>query len=173
MGKISKRAKVVVAGTALLTAIGGGVAFAYWSTTGTGSGTATSSAGASSLTITQATAPADLAPGVAPEAVTGTITNKAANSAYVNTITVTITGVDSGHPTCSAADFGLTAGAPGTTALTKSGAKQTLTLNVQQELAATNGSVNFPAFAIGFANDPGSAQDGCKGATPQLSYATN
>lgn len=170
MRKITKRAKIVVAGALVLATVSGGVAFAYWSTTGTGSGTANTSTGASNLSIAQTGAPTDLAPGVAPEAVTGTITNNAANSAYVNTITVTIAGVDSAHSaTCHAADYGLTTGS---TALSKSGAVQTLTLDVKQELAS-NGSVSIPAFNLGFANDPSNPQDGCKGAIPQLSYTTN
>lgn len=169
MRKITKKTAVIVAGSTLLVAVGGGIAFAFWSSTGTGSGTATASAGASNLTITQASAPSDLAPNVAPEAVTGSISNGAANSAYVNTLTVTITGVDDAHATCSAADFGLTTGSA---ALDKSTAKQKLILTVGTELAH-GGSVSFPAFNIGFANDSANSQDGCKGAVPQLSYSTN
>jgi hypothetical protein len=170
MRKITKKTAVIVAGSTLLVAVGGGVAFAFWSSTGSGTGTAATSAGASNLTISQLTAPSDLAPDVAPEAVTGSISNGAANSAYVNTLTVTIAGVDSAHSTgCSAADFGLSTG---TTALVKSTAKQILTLTVGTELAH-GASVAFPAFDIGFANDPANSQDGCKGAVPQLSYATN
>ena len=170
MRKISKRAKVVVGAAVALTAIGGGVAFAYWSTTGTGSGTATTSQGASNLSITQTGAPSNLAPEVAPGAVTGTITNNAANSAFVNKFTVKITGVDEAHAaTCSAADYGLTTG---DVALVKSSATQQLVLDVQTELH-TGQTVAFPAFKVGFANDAAALQDGCKGATPQLSYSTN
>ncbi|HEX6357661.1 hypothetical protein [Actinophytocola sp.] len=169
MSKISKKAKFVVAGAVALTMIGGGVAFAYWSTTGEGSGSATSSNGASDLTISQTNAPSGLAPSVAPVDVTGSITNNAPNSAYVNQLTVEITGVDAGHPGCSAADFGLTTGS---SPLSKLGATQTLTRPVTTELAS-GGSVSFPAFKIGFANDPSASQDACKGALPQLKFTTN
>ncbi|HEY4019998.1 MAG TPA: hypothetical protein VGM75_15005 [Pseudonocardiaceae bacterium] len=171
MRKITKKTAVIVAGSTLLVAVGGGVAFAFWSSTGTGSGTAAASAGTGLVTISQATAPSDLAPNVAPEAVTGTISNSNPNSAYVNSLIVTISGVDSAHSAgCSATDFGLTTG---TTALAKSATtKQSLTLAVGTELAH-GASVNFPTFNIGFANDSANSQDGCKGASPTLSYSTN
>jgi hypothetical protein len=168
MSKISKRAKFVVASAVALTIAGGGVAFAYWSTTGEGSGSATSSAGDSDLTITQTNEPSDLAPSVAPVEVTGSITNNAPNSAYVNEFTVEITSVN-GAPGCDATNFGVTTGS---TALLKATAKQKLVLNVKKELAK-DGSAAFPAFNIGFANDPINSQDECKGAVPQLTFTTN
>jgi hypothetical protein len=170
MRKISRKAKIVVASSVALTALGGGVAFGYWSTTGSGTGTANSSAGAANLTVAQGDAPTGLAPSVAPVSVPGTITNNAPNSAYVNQFTVQITGVDAAHAAgCSAADYGLTTG---DVALVKSSAVQVLALPVADELNSGE-TVNFPAFKIGFANDPGNVQDGCKGAVPQLSFSTN
>ena len=169
MRKITKKTAVVVAGSTLLVAVGGGIAFAYWSSSGTGSGSATTSAGASNLTITQTGAPSDLAPGVAPEAITGTIANGAANSAYVNTLTVRITGVTGGSAGCTAQDYGLTTG---TAALSKDSAVQSITLSVAKEVV--NGSpIAFPSVNIGFANDSANNQDACKGASPTLSYSTN
>ena len=168
MSKISKKAKFVVAGAVALTMIGGGVAFAYWSTTGQGSGSATSSNGASNLTISQTNAPSGLAPSVAPVVVTGSITNNAPNSAYVNQLTVEIISVN-GAPGCSVANFGVT---EGSTALVKDSAQQTLVLDVKDELNAGE-TVSMPAFKIGFANDPSASQDACKGALPQLTFTTN
>jgi hypothetical protein len=179
MRKITKKTAVIVAGSALLVAVGGGVAFAYWTSTGSGTGTATASSGASGVTMTQTGAPTDLAPGVAPEAVTGTVTNGAANSAYVNSLTVAITGVTGGLSGCGITDFGLTSGAPSATALVKNttaaptSTVQSVNLSVGKELAANGGFVSFPAFNIGFANDPAASQDACKGATPVLTYSTN
>jgi hypothetical protein len=170
MRKISKKARFVVAGSVALALVGGGVAYGYWSTTGSGSGTANTSAGNSNLSVQQGAIPANLAPSVAPASVPGTITNNAPNSAYVDQLTVTITGVDAAHAaTCTAADYGLTTDGA---ALAKSSASQTIVLDVQQELAS-GGSVSFPSFKIGFANDASAAQNGCKGAVPQLSFSTN
>lgn len=158
MGRFSKRAKIVVAGTVVLATIGGGVAFAYWSSNGSGSGTANTSTGASNLVVTQTSAPADLAPGLAPEAVTGTITNKATNSAFVNTVTVAIGSVTQAagaQGTCDASDY------------TLSGA----TVTLGQDVAA-GASVNFSGPTLAF-NDKSTNQDGCKGATVNLTYSTN
>jgi hypothetical protein len=170
MRKLTKKTAVIVAGSTLLVAVGGGIAFAYWTSAGSGTGSATTSTGASSLTVAQATAPSDLAPGVAPEAITGTITNNATNSAHVTSLTVTITGVTgAGAGGCTAADYGLTTG---TTALDKSTAVPTITVPVGAELASGQ-SAPFPTVNIGFANSSTANQDGCKGASPTLSYSTN
>jgi hypothetical protein len=170
MRSISKKAKVTMVAAIALAAMTGGVAYAFWSSTGTGSGSATSSAGTSNLAITQTGAPSDLAPGVASGSVTGTIKNNAPNSAYVNRLTVQVTGVDAGHAAgCSAADYGLSTTSA---VLDKSSATQTLTLDVKSNLAP-NGTVGFPDFTIGFANDAAASLDGCKGAVPQLSYTTD
>lgn len=175
MRKITKKTAVIIAGSSLLVAVGGGVAFAYWTSTGSGTGSASTapSATTSSLAVAQTNAPSGLAPGVAPVGITGTITNGGTNSVYVNTLTVTITGVDTAHATgCSAADYGLTTS--GSTALVKGSidAPQTVQLTVAKDLAPT-ASVSFPAVNIGFADNATADQSGCEGATPQLTFTTN
>jgi hypothetical protein len=170
MRKLTKKTAVIVAGSALLVAVGGGVAFAYWTSMGSGNGSATTANGTSSLTVSPAAGPSDLAPGTAPESLTGTIANGGTSSVHVNTLTVTITGVDNAGAGCTIADYGLTTG---TTALTKgSNAPSTLTVTVNKDVASS-GSINFPTVNLGFANDPGASQDGCKGAAPQLSYSAS
>lgn len=156
MGKFSRRAKIVVAGSVALATIGGGVAFAYWSSTGSGTGTAGTSTGASSLVITQTSAPTDLAPGVAAEPVTGTIKNNAANSAHVNTVTVAIGSISNAQGTCGASDYTLT--------------NAQVTVNTDIAPGAT---VNFSGTTLGFNDDPNTNQDGCKGATVNLTYTAN
>ena len=58
---------LIVAGIMVVLSVIGGVAYAYWSTTGTGTGTATTGT-SSSVEVTQVSAPTDLAPGVAARA---------------------------------------------------------------------------------------------------------
>lgn len=169
MRKITKKTAVIVAGSTLLVAVGGGIAFAYWTSSGAGSGSATTANGDSSITISQSGTPSGLAPGVAPVAISGTIANGAANSAYVTSFTVTITGVTGGGSGCTAQDYGLTTDS---TALTKSAAVQTVTIPVGQDVAS-GASISFPSVNIGFANDPNASQDDCEGASPVLSYATH
>lgn len=157
MGKFSKRAKIVIAGAIVLATIGGGVAFAYWSSNGSGSGTAATSTGASSLSITQTSAPTNLAPGVPAGTISGTITNNATNSAFVNSVTVSISSVTGGSGTCDASDYTL--------------ANPQMTVN--SDLAANGGSANFTGATLAFNDKPSTNQDGCKGATVNLAYTAN
>lgn len=154
MSKFSRRAKLVVAGAVALTAVGGGVAFAFWSTTGSGTGTATTSSGASSLIVTQTSAPVDLAPGVVAETISGTVKNTATNNAYVTSVTVSIASVTA-TGTCDASDYTLT--------------NPTVTINTDLTPGQT---ITFSGPTLGF-NDKPTNQDGCKGATVKLTYATN
>ncbi|PKV97189.1 hypothetical protein ATK30_8161 [Amycolatopsis echigonensis] len=158
MRNITKKTKAVLAGSLVLVAVGGGVAYAYWSTTGTGSGTAAVSAGASNLSITQNSAPTNLAPGVAAGAISGTVKNNSANNAFVHTVTVSIASVATAPGavgTCDASDY------------TLSGA----TMTVDQDLA-TGASTGFSGATLGF-NNKATNQDGCKGATVNLAYSSN
>lgn len=46
-------------------------------------------------------------PGDSAQTISGTVTNNAANSAYVNTVTVSISGVTGGAGSCDATDYTL------------------------------------------------------------------
>ena len=158
MRKIITKTKAVVAGSVVLLAVGGGIAYAYWSTTGTGSGSASTSAGASNLSVTQGSAPANLSPGVAAGTISGTVKNNAANNAFVHTVTVSIASVATAPGavgTCDASDY------------TLSGA----TMTVDQDLAP-GASTGFTGATLGF-NNKATNQDGCKGATVNLAYVSN
>src|SRR4051812_37931446 len=144
----------IVSGTAIAV-VGGGVAYAFWSTTGAGSGTGSTSSGASNLDIAQTSAITGLAPGVAAQTITGTVTNNATNNAYVNTVTVSIASVDGGAGSCDASDY--TLASP--------------TMTVAKDLAP-GASTGFSGATIAF-NNKATSQDGCKGATVHFSYASN
>jgi hypothetical protein len=159
MGKLSRRAKIVVAASAVLVTIGGGVAFAYWSSSGSGSGTAATTTGASDLAITQASAPGDLAPGVAPEAISGTIKNNGTSNAFVHNLVVSIGSVTQAAGatgTCDATDYILTGG----------------TVAIGQDLTPGQ-TVTFNSPTLAFNDKTSANQDGCKGATVDLAYSTN
>jgi hypothetical protein len=158
--RLSKKTLIVGgAGTALALALGG-VALAYWSSTGTGSGTATTSSGDSSLVVTQTSAPTNLAPGVAAGPIAGTVKNTAANSAYVNTVLVTISSVTGPNITlatpCDATDYTLS----------------NPTMTVQSDVA-NGATVTFGGATLGFNDKTTSNQDGCKSAIVHLAYASN
>jgi hypothetical protein len=152
-----RKKKIIIAAAATLV-IGAGSAFAYWTTTGSGSGSATTSAGASNLAIAQTSTIANMYPGDSAQTISGTVTNNASNSAYVNSVTVSIASVTQASGaggTCDASDY--TLASP--------------TMSVAADVAA-GGSANFTGATIKF-NNKASNQDGCKGATVNLSYASN
>ncbi|MET9270580.1 hypothetical protein [Kribbella sp. NPDC003557] len=152
-----RKKKILIAGTAIV-AIGAGTAFAYWSTTGSGSGAGTTSAGASNLVITQTSTIANMYPGDSAQTISGTVKNNASNSAYVNAVTVSIASVTKAAGVtddCDASDYTLA----------------TPVMNVATDVAA-GATVPFTGATIKF-NNKAANQDGCKGATVNLAYASN
>ncbi|MFL6136289.1 MAG: hypothetical protein ACJ74O_00600 [Frankiaceae bacterium] len=155
MRKLNKRAKIAIVGATIAAVAGGGVAYGYWSTTGSGSGSAATSAGASNLSIAQTSVISGLAPGVAAQTISGTVTNNAVNNAYVNTVTVSISSVTGGAGSCDATDYTLSSPV----------------MSIAQDLAP-GGSAGFTGATLAF-NNKATNQDGCKGATVNLAYASN
>jgi hypothetical protein len=150
--------KKIILAAAAVVVIGAGSAFAYWSTTGSGTGTGSTSAGASSLTIAQTNAFAAFYPGDSAQSITGTVTNGATNSAYVNTVTASIASVTKATGAtgaCDASDYTLT----------------TPVATVQLDVAA-GATVPFSGATLKF-NNTAANQDGCKGATVNLAFASN
>jgi hypothetical protein len=153
--RITKK-KLLVAGVAAAIIAGtAGAAVAYWSTTGSGSGSASTSAGASDLTIAQTTILSPLFPGDSAQTISGTVTNNAANSAYVNTVTASISSVTGGAGSCDATDYTLASPV----------------MSVATDVAAA-GTANFTGATLKF-NNKVTNQYGCKGATVNLAYASN
>jgi hypothetical protein len=114
--------------------------------------------GASNLAIAQTSTIANMYPGDSAQTISGTVTNSASNSAYVNSVTVSIASVTQASGaggTCDASDY--TLASP--------------TMSVAADVAA-GGSANFTGATIKF-NNKASNQDGCNGATVNLSYASN
>jgi hypothetical protein len=136
-----------------------GVAYAYWSTSGTGAGSATTDAGTANLTVTHVSAPTNMAPGVAAGSFAVDVTNNADATAMVNKVVVTISGVTKAPGavgSCTSSDYSLSG---------------TLT-NAAGQLAK-NATAHFTGGSLGFNNDPLNNQDGCKGATVNLTYTAS
>jgi hypothetical protein len=99
----SKRIKIVAGGTAVL--MGGGIAFAYWTTTGDGTGTSTNASSNGTIVLH-----ADWADGLTPggdEDVSFTADNAGTSNLRVGTIHLESVAVDSGHSACDVADFSM------------------------------------------------------------------
>jgi hypothetical protein len=160
MHKFSKKQYLAAGAAAVIVASGAGVAFAYWTSTGTGSGTATTDSSHSTTTVNQISVPTDMAPGVAPGAVTFSVTNNSGTqSAYVSNVVISIESVSAAAVngyTCSALDYDLT---------------QPTWAPVELEHGATSATNN--TATLGFHNLAAQNQDSCQGAVVHLHYAAS
>ena len=151
-----KRAAAVATGAAL-TLIVGGVAFAYWSTTGSGTGSA-ATGNVVAVTI-NATSPAvtGLYPGGPAQNVSGNFNNPNSGSVYIQQVSVAVDPTWSAGSTnpCTAADFTVTAPAANNAEIIKgNGVGAWGTATIKMNNLATN-------------------QDSCKGVTVPLVFSSN
>jgi hypothetical protein len=101
----SKKRFAVIAATTAAVLVGGGVAVAYWTTTGTGTGSA-ATGDSSTVTVTQTNTVTGLYPGGPAADVDLHISNGNASAQHI--ATVTLTNVTTDQPGCTAADFAVT-----------------------------------------------------------------
>lgn len=156
MNKTSKR--ILAIGLPLVVVAATGVGYAYWTSGGTATGTAATASEATELVLEQVAAPTNLAPGIAAGAVSVKVTNPAdaASSAQVSKVVATYTVVPLDGKSCGDANYALL------------GAEMT---EGAAELAPGE-STTFTGATLGFANSAAN-QDGCKGATVNLSYTAS
>ncbi|MCU1495313.1 MAG: hypothetical protein JWO62_3077 [Acidimicrobiaceae bacterium] len=154
---LSMKKKLVAAGLAVGVTLGvGGAAFAYFTTGGSGTGTA--GVGTSSdLTINQVGSISGLLPGGGSQPIEYSIDNTSTGNQDVTGVTVAIASITApaavGGLTCTSPDFTLTQ--PNT---------------VPGDIAAKTTYTSAPSGASISMNDTASNQDGCKGATVNLSF---
>lgn len=154
----SKKNIFIAAVTVGLLAIGGG-AFAYWTLSGTGTGTAQTGATSGAITVVQTSTISNLRPGGAAQTLSGNFNNTDTSPVYVATVTASIASVTkaAGAPAgaCTAADYTLTGA--------------TMTVAAQIPVGTAQGAWSGATIAF---NNTGANQDGCQGATVNLSYTT-
>ena len=147
----------IVSGTAIAV-VGGGVAFAFWTTSGSGTGSATTGT-SHAVSVEQVGTITNLTPGGPAQAIDFKITNPDSTNQFNSGVTVSISSVNGGNdstkPACTADDFALVQPTvsygdltPGAHTYSPSGAT----------LALTNAGTN---------------QDNCKGASVSLNFAAN
>ena len=158
--QLTKKSKAIVAGVALAGLAGTGTAYAYWTTSGSGTGTAATSAGTSNLVVSQTTIFSAMYPGDVGQTISGTVTNSAAQSAYVTAVTASIASV-------TQTSAGLALGVCDTSDYTLVGP----VMLVGKDLAM-NAQAGFTGASLKF-NNKTTNQDGCKGATVNLAYAAS
>jgi hypothetical protein len=157
----NQKITAVVGGTAAAVLVGG-VAFAYWTTSGSGSGEGATTAGVSDdLSFSQA-AITEMYPGDSEQPLTVTVTNDSGESAYVASVKAYITTDKAG---CTGADFLLGGSAAPSTAATAASLVWTAA-----DLAA--GADANATSTIQF-NNTGDPQDACKSAAVTIHYVAS
>ncbi len=156
MRKFTKKTTAVIVGTVLVLA-GAGAAYAYWTNSGTGTGSASTGNNAA-LTVNQTSVVTGMAPGVAPQSLSGTFDNPNPGSVFVKTVVATVTST--GAVGCTASDYTIA----GTSVI--GGAAPGVGANVPAGNAGT-----WSGLTIAF-NDTASNQDACKNAVVTIGYTT-
>jgi hypothetical protein len=141
---------IIVTGSAMALTLGG-VALAYWTTTGAGTGSATN-ASSNGEVVLHASFTAGITPG-GTKTVTYTADNAGSSSLRVGTITPVVS-IDAAHIGCSAADFTI---APTTS--------NTTVAALTSGVAAGTGTLSFADTAVN--------QDACKGAVVTLTLTSD
>ncbi len=152
MMRPTRRTSVIFAAVAV-PLVGAGAAFAYWTTTGAGTGTADTGTTVA-VVIRQTSTVTGMAPGVAPQALSGNFDNPNAGPVYVAGVTATVTGTD--KTGCTATDY------------TVAG-----TATVAAQVPAGNAVGAWSGLTIAFNNKTATNQDACKGAVVSLAYTSN
>jgi hypothetical protein len=161
MSRISKKKKAVVFVASAVALIGGGFAFAYWTTGGSGTGTAATDASVSDVTVNQTSTITGMHPGDSAQTLSGDFDNSNNGPVYVDTVTVSIDSVTKavGAPagTCAADDYTLTGAA----------------MSVGAEVASGTSVGSWTGATIQFNDKAATNQDACKGATVNLVYTVS
>jgi hypothetical protein len=154
MARFTKRKIAAVTGVLLL---GGGAAYAYWTSTGSGTGSASTQASVSALTVNQTSTITNMGPGDSPQTLSGTFNNTNSGPAYVGTVTASIASVTKAASavagTCDATDYTLASAA--------------MTVNAQVPAGSAQGTWSGATLKF---NNKATNQDQCKGATVNLAY---
>jgi hypothetical protein len=165
----NKKRLAFISGSLAVALVGGGLAIAYWTTTGTGTG-AGAVGTSTAVTVTQDSTVSGLVPGGPADDLDFTINNGGTGPQTINSVAVSVSQVTKavGAPAgdCTAADFtvtqpnigGAVALAVGDTAFTSGN--------------GSGGPANTGA-KVSMVNDLVNNQDGCKGATLEFTYTVS
>jgi hypothetical protein len=155
----SKKRVAAIGAVTALTLAGGGMAVAYWTSSGTGSGSAATSSGAPSLAITQTSTLTEMFPGDAAQDLVVNVQNTGSNAAYVASLGAYITTNKAG---CDGTDFLINGSSTGILASPTALAWTAGELDVLGEADSTGNTLQF--------NNKGTVQDACKGAAVTVHY---
>lgn len=112
MKRITKRSSIIAVTAAATLIVGGGVAFAYWTSSGSGTAEAAVASSAGSLTVAQSGTITGLYPGGTPQDVAVVVANPTDAAISFSDVVVTVTGTEkpagTPNPGCTADDFEVT-----------------------------------------------------------------
>lgn len=145
MPRLTKK-KYLVAGTAVAVIASGGIAFAYWTSTGSGTGSATTGTSSAWEVTVDDVNLADLTPGGPADTVGFSVKNNNSGVQSLASTTASVTGTS--NPGCTAADFEVSA--------------TTIAYGSVASGATVNGTFTVKMI------DTGVNQDACKGVTVNL-----
>jgi len=147
----TKRGTLLVASLATALLVGGGVAFAYWTTTGSGNGSA--AAGDSSpVTVTQTNTVTGLYPGGPTQDIDLNVANSNASAQRLATVAVSVSSTSNAG--CTDKDFTVT----------------NATINAEVPSGSTNAYLGSATGAKIKMNNASTSQDACKNATITLAF---
>ncbi len=163
----NKKRLAFVSGTLAVALVGGGLAVAYWTTTG--SGTGTGAVGSDTpVTVTQDSLVSGLVPGGPSSKLDFTINNGGTGPQTINSVAVSVSSVTKAAlapaGSCTAADFDVTQPALGG-AVELAVGDNTFTSGLGGDVASTGAKVSMINSA--------SNQDACKGATLEFTYTVS
>ena len=160
----NKKRLAFVSGSLAVALVGGGLAIAYWTTTGSGNGAGT--VGTSTLvSVTQTSTVADLVPGGPADVLNFSINNGGDGPQTINGVSVAITDVTPSG-SCSAADF----------TITQPNIGGAVALAVGDTTFTSGNGSGGPANTgakVAMVNDLVNNQNGCKGATLEFTYTVS
>jgi hypothetical protein len=157
-----KKRLSAVAGTMAVVLVGGGLAIAYWTTTGSGTGAGTVGTD-TPVTVTQDSTVADLVPGGPADPLNFTIENDSDGPQRISSVSISITDVTA-PGSCSAADFDVDQ--PNT------GSFVDLPVGDTTFTSGSGGNVANTGAQVSMINSV-SNQNGCKGATLEFTYTVS
>jgi hypothetical protein len=161
MRKISKTAKLAVAGVSVGTLALSGVAYAYWTTGGSGTGSGSTAAGAANQLSVAGDVANAMFPGDNPQTVTATVTNNGTENYRVQTLSAYVT-TDKGSD-CTGDNYLIN----GNPAPSTSGTAVDLSITAK-DLAPSG--TQTKTFTMQFNNKAATNQDLCKSAAVTIHY---
>jgi hypothetical protein len=157
---LKERSKAKVIGLGLVVLVAAGVAYAYWTNQGSGSGSAGTGTNVA-ITVNQTSTVSGLYPGGPAQALSGNFTNPNSGPVFVTSVTAAISSVTGPNITagtpCDATDYQL-AGFP---------------VAIGRQIPSGTNVDSWSGGTVQMINKPAANQDGCKGATVNISYTSN